>query len=222
MANATLPQTAATRTTSRQRKPLSAPRVYQAWSADVSQHGRRGSYRRTAELVGCTPEYIRQLVAKHEQAHTLKPELFTVHELDYLPAPGETPLSRPVQRPPTASTDATPSLADAFHAYVNKDHVVNVNTGETGELSQLATGKQPQATEPEPAPVALVDLATPPPLLPPPSTTPALSATVKHYAPRPATRPAASRLWSWLATQVNWYMVLALASVLCLVMAWKW
>ncbi len=180
------------------RKPLSPARVYQAWQADCSQHGRRGAFRRTAELVGCSPEYIRQLVAKHESEHTLKPEAFTAHELDYLPAPGEIPLARPTQPVPIATKEATPSTPVSCDDYVKPDAELNVNSCETSEESQLATDKQPQPTERETVVLPLDRFAIAAPQ------TPALRAPVfpdtpvKRYAPRPARRPAHADVLDWL------------------------
>jgi len=154
-----------TATQPRKRKPLAPARVYQAWAADVSQHGRRGSFRRTADLVGCSPEYIRQLVAKHEAAHTLKPELFTAHELDYLPAPGETPLARPAQPVPIATNQATAQHRDSCASYVKPDTDLNLQSCETGEATQPAADTQPQGAERENAVLSLGDLATDAPLI---------------------------------------------------------
>jgi hypothetical protein len=160
--------------------------VYQAWAADVSQHGRRGAFRRTAELVGCTPEYVRQLVAKHEAEHTLAPELFTTHELDYMPAPGELPLRSPAQLQPNTTKDAIPSTPSSCNDYVKPNAELNVNSCETNEDLQLATDTEAQLAERENDMLLLEDLPTATPQTRPlPS--PAIShAPVKHYAPRPA------------------------------------
>jgi hypothetical protein len=160
--------------------------VYQAWAADVSQHGRRGAFRRTAELVGCTPEYVRQLVAKHEAEHTLAPELFTTHELDYMPAPGELPPRSPAQSYPIATKDATASTPASCDDYVKHDAEMNVNSCETGETTQLATDKQPQVAERENAPLSLVKLPTAAPQTSALRTPAIPDAPVKRYAPRPA------------------------------------
>ncbi len=175
-----------TTTATRKRKPLSPARVYQAWAADVSQHGRRGAFRRTAELVGCTPEYVRQLVAKHEAEHTLAPELFTTHELDYMPAPGELPLRSPAQPQLIATKDATISAPTTCDDYVKHDAELNVNSCETGEDTQLATDIEAQLAERENEVLPLGDLPTATPQTRPlPS--PVISHTpVKHYVPRTA------------------------------------
>jgi hypothetical protein len=173
---------------SSKRKPLSAARIYQAWSAECSNAGRRGALKRTADLVGCSPEYIRQLVAKHEAAHTLAPELFTTHELDYCPAPGEIQLRPPAQPQPTASKDATESPTDGCADYVSQLSESRSCTGETGEESQLATGKQSQVAEPENAVLPLGDLPTVAPQTPVLHTDVLPGVAVRRYAPRPAPR----------------------------------
>jgi hypothetical protein len=231
MANSTASiHTTATRTTTSnrtKRKPLSPARVYQAWAADCSQHGKRGSYRRTAELVGCSPEYIRQLVAKHEAAHTLKPELFTTAELDYMPAPGERPLARPIQPPASASTEASTNPTDDCATYVKPNSDLNVAVASCGESPQTATDIEAQPSERATVVLPVVETTTaaspsghpttalPSTLLP--------GATVKRsYPPRPApARWDALQLLGWLRDNLGGCIIVATLVLMGLAAIWK-
>jgi hypothetical protein len=76
------------------RPPLDGQRVYQAWRADVDQHGRRGGYRRIAARYACSPERVRQIVQAHQPPPTL-PTLPREDELAYSPPPFAYPEPQP-------------------------------------------------------------------------------------------------------------------------------
>jgi hypothetical protein len=83
--------------TSTARPPLDVQRVYQAWRADVDQHGKRGAYRRVAARYNVSGERIRQIVQAQQPypSYTGATQPLKDDSITYTPPPFAYPAPQP-------------------------------------------------------------------------------------------------------------------------------